>query len=503
MPILTITIFLPLLGGIALLFVNEARAKRVALTVTLLDLALTLPLWRAFDLTSDRMQFTERVTWITSPPISYAVGLDGISLPLYLMTAFLLPLCVLTSWRSVTLRVKEFMATLLIMETAMLGVFAALDFVLFYVFWEAMLIPMYLIIGVWGGPNRLYAAIKFFLYTLVGSLVLLVAIIALYFIGGQTFDIQLLSRVDYPVAVQHWLFWGFFLAFAVKVPMWPFHTWLPDAHVEAPTAGSVLLASVLLKMGAYGFLRFTLPMLPEATVTFTPIMIALSVIAIIYGAYMALAQQDLKKLIAYSSVSHMGFVTLGIFVLNAQGLEGAVMQMVNHGITTGALFLCVGTIYERTHSRQISDNGGLAHPMPRYAVMLVIFSLSSIGLPGMNSFVGEFLVLVGTFLTHKAVAVLASLGVILAAAYMLWMVQRVAFGPPDRPERLWDLTPREMVTLAPLVVAVFWIGIFPHPLLTRMHPTVDALVERMDRSAPIAVATTARDSRPAIGVSHD
>jgi len=367
---------------------------------------------------------------------------------------------------------------LLVMETAMLGVFAALDFVLFYIFWEAMLIPMYLLIGMWGGANRLYAAIKFFLYTLAGSMLLLVAILALYFNGGHTFDILALSRGTYSAALQTLLFWAFFAAFAVKVPMFPLHTWLPDAHVEAPTAGSVILASVLLKMGTYGFLRFTLPMLPDATVTFSKLMIALSIIAIIYGAYMALAQSDIKKLIAYSSVSHMGFVTLGIFVLNTQGIEGAVMQMINHGITTGALFLCVGMIYERTHSRLIKDNIGLADPMPRFATCLMIFALSSLGLPGTNSFVGEFLVLAGTFLWSKIATALAALGIILAAIYLLWMVQRVVFGIPAAHERnrLVDLNGRELAMMTPLVILVFWIGLFPNPFLSRMHASVAKLL---------------------------
>jgi len=371
-----------------------------------------------------------------------------------------------------------------VMETAMLGVFAALDFVLFYVFWEAMLIPMYLLIGVWGGPNRLYAAIKFFLYTLAGSVLLLVAILVLYFYGGRTFDVLALSQVTYPAALQQWVFLAFFAAFAVKVPMFPFHTWLPDAHVEAPTAGSVILASVLLKMGAYGFVRFSLPMLPDASQAMTPLIAALSIIAIIYGAYMALAQVDLKKLIAYSSVSHMGFVTLGLFVMNQQGIEGAVLQMVNHGITTGALFLCVGIIYERTHSRLIADNVGLAKPMPRYATLLVIFALSSLGLPGTNSFVGEFLVLVGTFLWSKAAAALASLGVILAAAYLLYMIQRVVFGvalPRELPH-LKDIGLREFTILLPLVGLVFWIGVYPNPLVTRMHSTVTKTLETMART---------------------
>ena len=510
-PWLSLLIFLPLAGAGALALVEERHARMLALAVTLADFVVALPLWWLFDPSSSRMQFVEHVAWITSPPIHYSLGVDGISLPLVLMTAALMPLCVLVSWESIVTRMRTFMAVLLVMEAAMLGVFVALDFVLFYVFWEAMLIPMYLIIGVWGGPNRLYAAIKFFLYTLAGSVLLLVAILVLYFYGGRTFDVLALSQVTYPAAIQQWLFLAFFAAFAVKVPMFPFHTWLPDAHVEAPTAGSVILASVLLKMGAYGFVRFSLPMLPDASRAMTPLMAALSIIAIIYGAYMALAQVDLKKLIAYSSVSHMGFVTLGLFVMNQQGIEGAVLQMVNHGITTGALFLCVGIIYERTHSRLIADNGGLAKPMPRYATFLVIFALSSLGLPGTNSFVGEFLVLVGTFLWSKAATALASLGVILAAAYLLYMVQRVVFGVPSARElpHLKDLDPREFGTLVPLVILVFWIGLFPNPLISRMHSTVTKTLETMARTKvapmthpsaavvpPVVLSGRAKEGRP-------
>src|SRR6476659_3653943 len=480
-PWLSILIFLPLAGAGALYLAPERHARTIALATTVLDVLVALPLWWLFDPSSSRMQFVEHVACITSPPIHYSLGIDGISLPLELMTAALMPLCILVSWESITTRVRTFMAVLLVMETAMLGVFAALDFVLFYVFWEAMLIPMYLIIGVWGGPNRLYAAIKFFLYTLAGSVLLLVAILVLYFYGGRTFDVLALSQVTYPAVLQQWLFCAFFIAFAVKVPMFPFHTWLPDAHVEAPTAGSVILASVLLKMGAYGFVRFSLPMLPDASQAMTPLIAALSIIAIIYGAYMALAQVDLTKLIAYSSVSHLGFVTLGLFVMNQQGIEGAVLQMVNHGITTGALFLCVGIIYERTHSRLISDNAGLAGPMPRYATLLVIFSLSSLGLPGTNSFVGEFLVLVGAFFSSRPVAAIASLGGIVAAAYMLWMVQRVAFGVPAERTKplLFDLNVREMVTLVPLALLVVWIRVYPGPIVTAMQQTVNKLVQRL------------------------
>ncbi|HWF58860.1 MAG TPA: NADH-quinone oxidoreductase subunit M [Nitrospira sp.] len=493
-PWLTALIFLPLIGAVAVLCVKDTSARLIALAVAVTDLLISLPLWWMFDVSSGHMQFMESAVWISSPPINYRLGLDGISLPLVLMTTVLMPLCILISWRSIESRVQSFMAMLLIMEGAMIGVFSALDFVLFYVFWEAMLIPMYLLIGVWGGPNRLYAAIKFFLYTLTGSVLLLVAILVLYFQGGHTFDILQLSQGTYSKSLQFWLFLALFAAFAVKVPMFPFHTWLPDAHVEAPTAGSVILASILLKMGTYGFVRFSLPMLPDASQAFTPLMVVLSIIAIIYGAYMALAQADLKKLIAYSSVSHMGFVTLGLFMFNIQGIEGAVMQMVNHGITTGGLFLCVGMIYERTHSRQIADNIGLTKPMPRYATFLVIFALSSLGLPGTNSFVGEFMILIGTFLWSKIATAFASLGIILAAAYMLWMVQRVAFGvpAPHMLPKLRDVNLREAVTLVPLVVLIFAIGLFPNPILTRMHPSVEKVIARVFPSAPEQVSPVSR-----------
>src|SRR5436309_8848524 len=407
-----------------------------------------------------------------------------------LLTTFIMPLSVLGSWTSIRTKVRSYYALLLILSSGMIGLCLARDLFLFYVMWEVMLVPMYFIIGIWGGERRIYASIKFFIYTFLPSLLMLVAIIylGLHLRNGAgappdfSYDHLLAASAALPGRAALWLFSAFFLAFAVKVPMFPFHTWLPDAHVEAPTAGSVFLASVLLKMGAYGFLRFTLPMLPDATETFTPIMVALSLIAILYGAYMALAQADLNTLIAYSSVSHMGFVTLGIFALNAQGIEGAILQMVNHGITTGALFLCVGAIYERTHSRMIADNAGLARPIPRFATVLAIFALSSLGLPGTNSFVGEFLVLVGTFLWSQAAAAIAALGVILAAVYLLWMVQRVAFGLPDghNTERLRDLNLREMATFVPLVVLVFWIGLFPNPVLTAMHASVNNLIEHVD-----------------------
>ncbi len=480
-PWLSIVVFLPLAGVAALVLVKEAMAKWVALGVSSLVLLVSLPLWALFNESTPAMQFVETYQWIAWPSIHYAVGVDGISLPLVLLTTALTPLCVVVSWTSVETRVREFMISLLVMETAMVGVFVALDFVLFYVFWETMLIPMYLLIGVWGGPNRVYAAIKFFLYTLAGSVLLLVAIIVLYvYAGAGSFDILTLSRAEYPPWLQAWLFWAFFAAFAVKVPMFPFHTWLPDAHVEAPTAGSVILASVLLKLGAYGFLRFSLPMLPDATQQFAAWVILLSVVAIVYGACLAFAQTDLKKLIAYSSVSHMGFVTLGIFVLNAQGIEGAILQMINHGITTGALFLCVGILYERTHSRAIVDNSGLAKPMPLYATFLVIFALASVGLPGLNGFVGEFFVLIGAFATSKLAATCAALGVILAAAYMFWMLQRVVYGAPapHMASKLRDLNRCEIGMLAPLALLVLWIGCYPKPALDVMHASVAHLLHR-------------------------
>jgi len=483
--LLTLLIFLPLAGvGIMTFFRNDSQIKQVAFWTAASEFLLSLALYAWFDPATPRMQFAEVGQWIRTPPIRYALGIDGISLWLILLTTLLTPICMIASWTAIRSRVREFMIALLVMETTMVGVFCALDFVLFYVFWEMMLIPMYLIIGVWGGPNRIYAAIKFFLFTLAGSFLLLIAIIVLFVQGGHTFDIQSLSTVHYSPTLQAWLFWAFFAAFAVKVPMFPLHTWLPDAHVEAPTAGSVILASVLLKMGAYGFLRFSLPMLPHASYRFTPIILTLSVIAVIYGAYMALAQSDLKKLIAYSSVSHMGFVTLGIFVFNTQGVEGAILMMLNHGITTGGLFLCVGLIYERTHSRMIADNGGLAKPMPLYATCLVIFALSSLGLPGTNSFIGEFLVLVGAFLQTKTIAAIATLGIILAAVYLLWMVQRIAFGvPSQKTARLPDLNWCEMASLVPLLILVFWIGVFPNPFLAPMHTSVAHLFDQMNRDA--------------------
>jgi NADH-quinone oxidoreductase subunit M len=396
---------------------------------------------------------------------------------------------VLISWESITKKVKEFFISLLVMEGAMIGVFCSLDLMLFYIFWEAMLIPMYLLIGVWGGPNRVYAAVKFFLYTLVGSVLMLVGIIVLYFYAGGTFNILELMTKAYPYKMQLMLFWAFFAAFAVKVPMFPVHTWLPDAHTEAPTAGSVILAAVLIKMGAYGFLRFSLPLLPEASKAMTPVMLVLSVIAIIYGGVICLAQTDLKRLIAYSSVSHMGFVTLGIFALNVQGVEGGILQMLNHGIVTGALFLSVGIIYDRTHTRVIADYGGVASVMPVYASLFMVFTFASIGLPATNGFIGEFLILLGGFTASQWAGVLAATGIIVGAGYMLWLYQRVFFMETSpKVAGLPDVNMRELATLLPMVILVFWIGIYPNAFLSFMRPSVLHLLERVNGVSGPAVA---------------
>jgi NADH-quinone oxidoreductase subunit M len=480
-PILSVLIFLPLAGALVLAFLpGDTAAKNWAMLVTVVTALVSLPLYWNFDATTAKYQFGEHASWISALNINYTLGIDGISLLLVLMTTLIMPLCVLGSWRYIDKRVKEFMICLLLMETSMLGVFMALDFVLFYLLWEAMLIPMYLLIAVWGGPRKVYASTKFFLYTLAGSVLLLVAIIGLYLDQG-TFSIPALMGQDYSTTFQILVFLAFFLAFAIKVPMFPFHTWLPAAHVEAPTAGSVILASILLKMGTYGFLRFCLPMTPEATLMFMPYILWLSVIGILYGGFTALAQQDMKKLIAYSSVGHMGFVTLGIFVLNPQGIEGALLQMINHGITTGALFFCVGMIYERTHSRDLDAAAGLGKYMLVYITFLAFFSLSSLAFPGTNSFVGEFLVLVGAFSHNKIVAAFAIPGAILAAAYMFRMLQRVAWGSSVNPDHsgISDLNLREIATLAPLLVFVFWIGLSPEPFLNVMHVSVAHLIEQV------------------------
>ena len=480
LPILSLLIFSPLAAAaVAALLGGERLLRWWTLLFTLAAAVFSLPLYGRFDSSTAAYQFVEHAPWIASLKINYTVGVDGISLLLVLLTTLIMPLCVLCSWRYITSRVKEFMVCLLIMESAMLGVFCALDFILFFVFWEAMLIPMCLLIGVWGGPRKIYAALKFFIYTMAGSVLLLVAIIALFLEAG-TFNIPDLMGRPYAPGFQCWVFLAFALSFAIKVPMFPFHTWLPAAHVEAPTAGSVLLASILLKMGTYGFLRFCLPITPHATHVFLPFMLGLSVAAILYGGIAALAQSDLKKLVAYSSVGHMGFVTLGIFTLKTSGLEGAMLQMINHGVTTGALFIAVGIIYERLHTRDLAQTAGLGKFMPIFATFLGVFCLSSLAFPGTNSFIGEFLVLKAGFEYSIPLALWVVPGVVIAAAYMLRVLQRLLYGGTTNPDhsKLQDLNGREILTLTPLLVFVFWIGLHPAPFLDVMRPSLKHLLEQ-------------------------
>jgi NADH-quinone oxidoreductase subunit M len=483
-PVLTFLTFLPLAGAAVICLVPRDRQvwiRRVAFGAAVLDFAASLRLLQGFAVGEAGFQFVERRPWVPSLGIHYFMGVDGISLWLVLLTTFLTAVAVLSSFAAVTEKVKAYYICLLLLETGMLGVFAALDLVLFYVFWEGMLIPMYFLIGVWGGPRRIYATIKFVLYTMAGGVLMLVAIIALYFLGGQTFDFLQLARQGFAPGAQRWLFAAFAVAFAIKVPMWPFHTWLPDAHVEAPTAGSVILAGILLKMGTYGFLRFALPLFPVATREFAPLVLALAVIGILYGALVSMVQPDLKKLVAYSSVSHLGFVMLGMFAFTVQGVQGSLLQMINHGLSTGALFLLVGMVYERRHTRMIADFGGLWAVMPAFAGLFLVVTLSSIGLPGLNGFVGEFLILSGAFGPRPWFAALATLGIILGAVYMLWMFQRVMFGTVTHEEnrRLPDLTPREYAVLLPVIAAIIWIGLYPDPILRRMDASVRVVVQQV------------------------
>ena len=483
-PLLSIVTFVPLIGAaIIFLIVRSsgelavANARRMALWTSLLTFGLSLFIWFNFDPTTADFQFQERREWFPNLGIAYHVGVDGISMMFVLLCTLLTPICVLASWR-ITNRVKEYMIAFLILETMMIGMFVALDFVLFYVFFEGVLIPMFIIIGVWGsGARRVYAAFKFFLFTLLGSVLMLLALLAIYLEVGTT-DIPTLLAYDFPAGMQTWLWLAMFASFAVKVPMWPVHTWLPDAHVEAPTAGSVILAGVLLKMGGYGFLRFSIPMLPEATADFTPLIFTLSVVAVIYTSLVAMAQEDMKKLIAYSSVAHMGFVTIGMFTMTTQGVQGSIFQMLSHGIVSAALFLCVGVVYDRLHTRDISRFGGLVNNMPRYALVFMIFMLASVGLPGTSGFVGEFLSLLGAFLTNTWVGALAAIGVILGAVYMLGLYRRVIFGKlvKDDLKALKDLSPREIAVFAPLIIMVFWMGIYPSSFIEVMEVSVENLI---------------------------
>ncbi|HXW27459.1 MAG TPA: NADH-quinone oxidoreductase subunit M [Xanthobacteraceae bacterium] len=483
-PILSLTTFLPLFG--ALLIVVMARgdsaegvrtARWIALWTTLVTFAVSLILVWRFDPASAEFQFVEKGRWLAGT-IAYHMGVDGISLPFVVLTTGLMPICIIASWEPITRRVKEYMIAFLALETLMVGTFASLDLVLFYLFFEGGLIPMFLIIGVWGGPRRVYATFKFFLYTFLGSVLMLLAIMAMYWAAGTT-DIPTLMKFAFPRGMQAWLWLAFFASFAVKLPMWPVHTWLPDAHVEAPTAGSVILAAILLKMGGYGFLRFSLPMFPLASHDFAPLIFALSVVAIIYTSLVALVQEDFKKLIAYSSVAHMGFVTMGIFAATAQGVAGGIFQMVSHGIVSGALFLCVGVVYDRMHTREIAAYGGLVNNMPLYAAAFMVFTLANVGLPGTSGFVGEFLSLIGTFKVDIRVATLATTGIILSACYALWVYRKVIFGALDKPAlaALADLDGREIVSLAPLVVLTLLFGVFPKLVLDMSATSVATLVE--------------------------
>ncbi|MEX0955777.1 MAG: NADH-quinone oxidoreductase subunit M [Rhizobiaceae bacterium] len=493
-PILSTVTFLPLLGAFLILLIrDDGRAARrnirnVALLTTTFTFVLSLFVWIGFDNSDPGFQMVERVEWLDRS-ISYHMGVDGISMLFVILTTFLMPLCVLASWESIEKRVKEYMIAFLILETLMIGVFCALDLVLFYVFFEAGLIPMFLIIGVWGGKRRIYASFKFFLYTLLGSVLMLLAVMAMYWNAG-TMDIPTLLEHDFPAGMQQWLWLAFFASFAVKMPMWPVHTWLPDAHVEAPTAGSVILAGILLKMGGYGFLRFSLPMFPDASLYFQPLIFALSIVAIIYTSLVALMQEDIKKLIAYSSVAHMGYVTMGIFAMNIEGIQGGIYQMLSHGLVSGALFLCVGVVYDRMHTREIAAYGGLVNTMPKYAVAFMIFTMANVGLPGTSGFVGEFLTLLAVFKVNTWVALFATTGVILSAAYALWLYRRVIFGAltKDSLKNMLDMSPRERAVIYPLVVLVIFFGVYPAPILDATAASVDALVNSLTLSLDVAQA---------------
>jgi len=483
-PLLSLITWLPLVGGAVILSVRgdeetvASNARWTALWTSMIVLVLSLVLWVRFDPADPGFQFVESVSWMSDFGLGYKMGVDGISVLFVLLSTVLTPICILASWDAIGTKVREYMLAFLILETMMVGTFCALDFVVFYMFFECVLIPMYLIIGVWGGPRRVYSAVKFFLYTLTGSVLMLLAILAMWMHAGTT-DIPTLMQTNFPAGMQYWLFLAFFASFAVKVPMWPVHTWLPDAHVEAPTAGSVILAGVLLKMGGYGFIRFSIPMLPEASAYFAPLIYTLSVVAVIYTSLVALAQDDMKKLIAYSSVAHMGIVTIGLFTFNEQGIQGALFQMLAHGVVSGALFLVVGVVYDRIHSREIARYGGLADRMPGYAFVFMLFTMASVGLPGTAGFVGEFLVIVGAFKVSFWLALLGGAGMILGAAYMLYLYRRVIFGRITRDDLrgILDLNAREWAIFAPLIVLTLWMGIYPSSFSGFWETSVAALVK--------------------------
>ena len=476
-PLLSLIMLTPLVGAVVLLFVNrqsENLIRWIANIFVGLGFLVSLPLWFWYDTGDAGWQFVEQASWIPSIGAQYYLGVDGFSTLLILLTTLMGVIAMLSSWTAITMRVKEYYIFLLALQTGMLGAFMALDFLLFFLFWEVMLVPMYFLIGIWGSDNRLYSAIKFFLFTLVGSVVMLLGILAVYFYhhevtGVYTFDVTQFHELNIPFNTQWWIFLAFFLGFAVKVPMFPFHTWLPDAHTDAPTAGSVILAAVLLKMGTYGFIRFSLPIVPEATEYFVPLVVGLSIVGIVYGALVAMAQRDWKRLVAYSSVSHMGMVMLGMFALTPVGITGSIVQQLNHGISTGALFLIVGIVYERRHTRLISEYGGLSKVMPVYAAIFLIMTMSSIGLPALNGFIGEVLILQGVFVVSKVWAAVAASGIVLGAAYMLWLYQRTMFGDVTNPknEHLTDLNLREFATFVPLLILAVWIGLYPKPFLDR------------------------------------
>ena len=487
-PILSVVTFLPLAGALFVALLSREAVQNIryaTLWTTLITFAISLLIWINFDPNTAGFQFVEEREWLG--PIKYKMGVDGISMLFVILTTFLMPLCILASWQSIEDRVKEYMIAFLVLEALMIGVFCALDLVLFYLFFEGGLIPMFLIIGVWGGPRRVYASFKFFLYTFLGSVLMLLAMMAMYWHAGTT-DIPTLMTTKFPADMQFWLWLAFFAAFAVKMPMWPVHTWLPDAHVEAPTAGSVILAGILLKMGGYGFLRFSLPMFPDASATLAPLVFAMSVIAIVATSLIALVQEDIKKLIAYSSVAHMGFVTMGIFTFTQQGIDGAIFQMLSHGLISSALFLCVGVVYDRLHTREIKAYGGLVERMPIYAVIFMVFTMGNVGLPGTSGFVGEFLTLLSSFKVNTYVAFIATTGVILSAAYALYLYRRVVFGPLEKPslKAMKDVNAREIAILAPLVILTILFGFYPAPILDVTAVSVKALVTSLEAASQAA-----------------